>query len=103
MIIIGVILSDVKIKEYAGDWILYYGITTKLIIIPIIIYLISLLLGEPSKAINTVIIMTAMPASAMTSILAKKFDKEKDYAGVIVSMTTLLSLISVTVLLKNIL
>lgn len=103
MIIIGVILSDVKIKEYIRDWTLYYGITTKLIIIPVIIYLISLLLGEASKAINTVIIMTAMPASAMTSILAESYDKEKDYAAVIVSMTTLLSLISVTVLLKNIL
>lgn len=103
MIIIGVILSDVKIKEYARDWTLYYGITTKLIIIPIIIYLISLLLGEPSKAINTVIIMTAMPASAMTSILAENFDKEKDYAAVIVSVTTLLSLVSVTVLLRTIL
>lgn len=103
MIIIGAILSDVKIKEYIKDWTLYYGITTKLIIIPVIIYLISLLLGEASKAINTVIIMTAMPASAMTSILAESYDKEKDYAAVIVSMTTLLSLISVTVLLKNIL
>lgn len=103
MIIIGVILSDVKIKEYVKDWTLYYGIATKLIIIPIIIYLISLLLGESSKAVNTVIIMTAMPASAMTSILAESFNKEKDYAAVIVSVTTVLSLISVTVLLRTIL
>ncbi len=103
MLIIGAILSDVKIKKYVRDWTLYYGIATKLIIIPIVIYLISLLLGEASKAINTVIIMTAMPASAMTSILAESYDKEKDYAAVVVSITTLLSLISVTVLLKNIL
>lgn len=103
MIIIGVIISDVKIKEYVKDWTIYYGITTKLILIPSIIYLISLLILETSKAVNTVIIMTAMPASAMTSILAESFDKEKDYAAVIVSVTTLLSLITVTILLKIIL
>lgn len=103
MIIIGVIISDVKIKEYIRDWTIYYGITTKSILIPSIIYLISLLVLETSKAVNTVIIMTAMPASAMTSILAESFDKEKDYAAVIVSVTTLLSLITVTLLLKIIL
>ena len=76
---------------------------SSLIIIPVIIYFISSLVISPSKAIDTVIIMSAMPASAMTSILAESFDKEKDYAAVIVSITTLLSLITVTVLLKFIL
>jgi predicted permease len=103
MIIIGVIISDVKIKEYIKDWTIYYGVTTKLIFMPSIIYLISLLTVEPSKAVNTVIIMTAMPASAMTSILAESFDKEKNYASVIVSVTTLFSLITVPMLLKIIL
>lgn len=103
MIIIGVIISEVKIKRYMKDWTIYYGAVTKLILIPFIVYLISLTLGETSRAINTVIIMTAMPASAMTSILADRFNKEKDYAAVVVSLTTLLSLISVTILLKIIL
>jgi predicted permease len=103
MIIIGVIISDVNIKEYIKDWTIYYGVTTKLIFMPFIIYLISLLTVEPSKAVNTVIIMTAMPASAMTSILAESFDKEKEYASIIVSVTTLFSLITVPMLLKIIL
>jgi predicted permease len=103
MIIIGAILSNVKMKNYLRDWTIYYGITIKLIIIPAIMYLISLLTVSPSKAINTVLIMSAMPASAMTSILAESFDKEKKYAAVIVSVTTLLSLITVTMFLKIIL
>ena len=100
MIIIGVILSNVKLKNHLKDWTIHYGIVVNLIIIPIIIYFISLFLGESSKSINTVIIMTAMPASAMTSILAESFDKEKEYAAVLVSVTTLLSLITVPILLK---
>jgi len=103
MIIIGVILSNVKIKDYLKDWTIYYGVIIKLILIPILMYLIFSFIASPSKAINTVIIMSAMPASAMTSILAESFDKEKEYAAVVVSVTTLLSLITVTILLKLIL
>ncbi|NLW40267.1 MAG: hypothetical protein GXY96_04990 [Tissierellia bacterium] len=59
-----------------------------------------LLAGQNSKAVNTVIIMTAMPASAMTSIFAESFEIEKEYAALLVSVTTLLALVTVPVLLK---
>lgn len=95
MMIIGCILSKVKIKIYLRDWTVYYGAMIKLIIIPMIIYLVALLIGTSSIAINTVIIMTALPASAMTSILADAFDKEKEYATFVVSITTLLSLFTI--------
>lgn len=99
MIIIGVILSKVKFKEYMRDKTLYYGIFTKLILIPLTICFIFSIF-KPSKAVNSVIIMTAMPASTMTSILAEKYNKEKEYAALLVSLTTLLSLISVPILLR---
>lgn len=95
MMIIGCILSKVKIKIYLRDWTVYYGAMIKLIIIPMIIYLAALLIGTSSIAINTVIIMTALPASAMTSILADAFDKEKEYATFVVSITTLMSLFTI--------
>lgn len=100
MFIIGVILSNVKIKQYFRDWTLYYGIAIKLIVIPFAIYFISLLLEGSTKAVYSVIIMTAMPASAMTSILAESYDKEKEFAAVIVSATTLISLLTVPLLIK---
>lgn len=100
MIIIGVILSNTNLKRYIHDWTLYYGLTAKLIIIPAIIYLLSLFSGETSKAINTVIIMSSMPASAMTAIFAESFDREKEYAAVVVSLSTLVSLITITILMK---
>lgn len=100
MFIIGNILSNVKIKNHFRDWTIYYGITLKLVAIPLTIYLLSLLLNDYSKAVNSVIVMTAMPASAMTSILAESFDKEKEFAAIIVSATTLLSLITVPALIQ---
>lgn len=100
MFIIGVILSNVKLKQHLKDWAVYYGIIIKLLIIPIIIYFVSLLLKDSSKAAYSIIIMTAMPASAMTSILAESFNKEKEFAAIIVSATTLISLITVPILIK---
>lgn len=100
IIIIGVILSDVKIKHHLKDWTVYYGIVIKLLFIPTAVFFISLILGDSSKAVYSVIIMTAMPASTMTSIFAEMYDKEKEFAAVIVSATTLISLITVPVLIK---
>lgn len=100
MFIIGNILSNVKIKNHFRDWTIYYGIALKLVAIPLIIYMCSMLLNDHSKAVNSVIVMTAMPASAMTSILAESFDKEKEFAAIIVSATTLLSLITVPALIQ---
>lgn len=100
MIIIGVILSNVKFKKHLKDWTIYYGIITKLIILPIIIYLVLLVVGDISKATMTVTIMVAMPASTMTSIFAESYNKENEYAAILVSVTTLLSLVTVPILLK---
>lgn len=100
MLIIGVILSNVKIKHHLKDWNVYYGILIKLIIIPAVIYFIFFMTGESSKAVYSVIIMTAMPASAMTSIFAEIYDKEKEFAAIIVSATTFISLITVPLLIN---
>ncbi|MTI96925.1 MAG: AEC family transporter [Firmicutes bacterium] len=97
MMIIGGILSNIQINRYLRDWTIYYGIAVKLIIIPIAIYLVALFTKVSSIAINSVIIMTAMPASTMTSILSETFDKEKEYAAIVVSVTTLLSLFTVII------
>lgn len=103
MIIIGVILSGVNFLKHIKDWTIYYGVAVKLLIIPIIIFLVTLMYNTSSIAINSVVIMTAMPASTMTSILAESFNKEGDYAAIIVSASTLISLITVPIIINIIL
>lgn len=100
MIIIGAILSGANIKKHFKDWTIYYGVATRLLLIPFVVYSTLSPFGGPSKVVNTVLIMAAMPAATMTSILAERFDRERDYAVVIVSLTTLLSLITVPILLR---
>lgn len=103
MMIIGGILSKVNVKKYLRDWTVYYGIAVKLVIIPMIVLFALMLIGPSSIVTNAVIIMTALPASAMTSIFAETFGKEKEYAAVVVSATTLLSLFTIIFLVRYVL
>ena len=103
MIIVGVILGNAKIISYLKDKTIYYSAFLKLIIMPCILILISKLFKDTSLVIKTLIIVTAMPAAAMTSILAESFDKESEYSAVIVFITTLFSVITFPILLNFIL
>jgi malate permease and related proteins len=100
MMIVGAMSSNINIKEHLKDWTIYYGIAAKIIIIPSVLYLISLLIGDRTIVLNSVIIIASMPAAAMTSIFAEQFNVKRDYATVIVVATTLLSVFTLPVLLK---
>lgn len=100
MIIVGSILSKVKIKSIFKEASVYYGALIKLIVIPLAIYMIKLIIKDNSSVIDTIIVIQAMPAAAMTSIFAADFDKEKEYGAIVVFVTTLLSIITIPVILK---
>lgn len=100
MIIVGVILGNAKIISYLKDKSIYYSAFLKLIVMPCIIIIISKIINDNSLVSKTLIILTAMPAAAMTSILAESFDKESEYSAVIVFITTLFSLITFPILLS---
>jgi malate permease and related proteins len=100
MIIVGAISSNVSIKGHLKDWTIYYGIITKIIIIPAALFIISLLIRDRSIVSNSIIILASMPPAIMTSIFAERFKIQKDYATIIVVLTTLLSIFILPILLK---
>lgn len=103
MIIVGVILGNANICSYLRDFTIYYSSILKLLVLPFVLIIISKIINDNSIVAKTLIILTAMPAAAMTSILAEKFNEEKEYSAVIVFITTLFSLITFPILLKFIL
>lgn len=94
MLIVGAILSKVKLKEYIRDLSLYYGVVLKLLIMPLALIVLGKIINESSVIFNTMILLTAMPAAAMTSIFAENFNRDKEYASVLVFFTTLISIVS---------
>lgn len=103
MIIVGAMLSGVKIKNHLKDWTVYYGIFIKMILIPAILIVISMLIKEKSIVSNSVIILAAMPSAAMTPIFAQTFNFKKEYATIIMVITTLFSTVTIPILLRIIL
>ncbi|MPM53201.1 hypothetical protein SDC9_99966 [bioreactor metagenome] len=100
MIIVGSILSKVKIKDVFKEFSIYYGSLIKLIIIPLGLLIIKKVLNDNSTIINTIIIVQAMPAAAMTSIFAADFNKEEEYSAIVVFISTLLSIITIPIIAK---
>jgi len=100
MIIVGSILSKVRIKDVFKEVSIYYEALIKLIIIPLILFLIKIIIKDNTTVINTIIVLQAMPAAAMTSIFAADFNKEKEYSAKVVFITTLLSIIIIPIITK---
>lgn len=100
MLIIGSLLSRANLKKLFKDITLYYGSLIKLILIPMVLYLVSNLFNEKSMVIKTFILMQAMPAGAMTSIFAESFNRDKEYSAFIVSFSTLLSVVTIPLIIK---
>jgi hypothetical protein len=100
MIIVGASLSNIKSGNHLLNWKIYYGIVTRLIIIPTILYVFSLLICDTSIVADSVIIIASMPAATMTSIFAESYEKEKDFATITVLATTLLSIFTIPLLIR---
>jgi malate permease and related proteins len=100
MIIVGSILSKVNIKDVFKEISVYYGALIKLVLIPLILIGIKVVLKDNSNIINTIIIIQAMPAAAMTSILAADFNKEKEYSAIVVFITTMLSIVTIPIIAR---
>ncbi|MGL5150707.1 MAG: AEC family transporter [Clostridium sp.] len=94
MLIVGSILAKVNIKKSFKDCTLIYASLTKLVIMPLCVYGISLIVKDTSVVMKTMILLQAMPAAAMTSIFAENFNSQKEYAAILVFTTTVLSIIT---------
>lgn len=93
MMVIGMILADVNIKDMFDLKILYFTII-RLVLIPVLIYVPGKLIGVESLALGVSVLLTAMPAGATTSILAAKYDGDSIFATKCVVFSTLASLVS---------
>ncbi|WPC39601.1 AEC family transporter [Clostridium sp. JS66] len=100
MLIIGSLLSRSELKKIIKDKSMYYGSMIKLILLPLILYWISLLFKENSMVLKTFILMQAMPAGALTTIFAENFNKNKEYSAFIVSFSSLLSVVTIPLVIK---
>ncbi len=100
MMIVGVLFSNAKIGKKFKDLSIYYGVFIKMVLIPMLVFFLSVLVKDRSMVTNTIIILVAMPTAAMTPIFADNFNVQRDYATLLMVGTTLASLITLPLLME---
>ena len=101
MIVIGARLADIDFKGIFKDKYMYPFIVLRLLVLPAIVWcmlkLISLsgLLSDTSLAI--LLILSSTPAAAVTTMFAELYDGDSPYAGKLVALTTILSVITMPI------
>lgn len=93
MMVIGMILADIDIKNLIDAKVIYFTVI-RLLIIPVIVYIPCRLLQLDSLVTGVCVLLAAMPAGATTSILASKYNGDAAFATKCVIFSTLASLIS---------
>ena len=99
MIIIGLRLAELSLKGVFRDRYLYGYLTLRLLALPTIIFFIMYglrFIGLPitDVAVTVILISAATPAATATSMFAEKFDCDAAYAGMLVAISTILSIVT---------
>ncbi len=108
MMVIGTRLADINFKGILKDKYMYPFVILRLLILPAIIWgvlkIFSLLVLVDGTAMSVMVILASTPAAALTTMFAELYDGDSPYAGKLVAITTILSVITMPVvaLLLNI-
>jgi malate permease and related proteins len=100
MIILGMQLANLKLGNFQWTEI-SYGITTRMVLSPIIAYIITIFLMDLDPLLrNVLIVASAMPSAATTVLYALQYKTEPELVSSITLVSTLVSVVSITVLLN---
>lgn len=91
MLVIGMILAEIDLKTIFDKTVLWYSLN-RLVVIPLVIYLVCLLLPVSATIRGISVLLAAMPAGATTSMLAAKYDRDPGFATKLVVFSTLCSI-----------
>lgn len=98
MIITGVALAELNIKEVFSSKSIYFVSIIRLALVPIITAIILKLCGITGVVYGVCLLVAAMPAASMTTVFAEKYDSDSSFASKNVFITTVLSLFTIPII-----
>lgn len=99
MIIVGSMLAEMQFKTAFSDFSIYYATAVRLLIVPMIIYIVLKLLKVDTLLLNICVILQAMPAAVMAPIIAEKYGGDSLLASQCVFITTIVSGITIPIVI----
>lgn len=97
MIIIGSLLTEVKLSETFTGLSIFYVCAIRLLIFPLVVILFSVLFGIKGIVLGVPALATAMPIGVLVAIFAEKYGADALLASRAVFLSTLLSMITIPI------
>lgn len=95
MIIVGAMLSEIKLKDIFSGTLVYYASFLRLIAVPFLTLGILKLLNADKLLMQIAVIIEAMPAAVLASVLAEKYGADTALASRSVFISTIISMITI--------
>ena len=95
MIIIGATLGAQNIKEVFGDWRVYLFAPMRLVVVPVVLWLVLHLFVKDQVFLGTMTLQGAMPVAAFATMLSIEYGGNVQMASKTVLVTTVLSIVTV--------
>ncbi len=100
MVVAGIILGNARLSTILKSrTVIFYSIV-KLCIAPVIVFFLLSAVEMPAMVEKILIIMSAMPAAANTSIFARIFDSDYELSSKLIASSTLFSLITIPLIIS---
>ncbi len=101
MLVIGARLADIDFKGIFKDKYMYPFVALRLLVLPAIIFVmlkaLNLLNLIDVTSMSVLLILSSTPAAALTSMFAELYDGDSPYAGKLVAITTVLSVVTMPI------
>lgn len=95
LLVLGGVLTTLPLKKLFNNWRIYYVCLVKLIVFPLIVYVIARLIpGLSDEMCMFIMIMAGLPTASLTNMFAELYDIEPGYAATSVGMTTVFAVIT---------
>jgi malate permease and related proteins len=92
-------LAEMQLKNIFSDFSIYYATVVRLLIVPMIVYVVLKFLKVDELLLNICVILQAMPAAVITAIIAEKYDGDALLASQCVFITTIVSVITIPIVI----
>lgn len=103
MIVIGAMLGEMNIKEVLTNMTAYFSSLTRLIIVPLAVFVSLKLLGARGMILGVLVLLAGMPVAANTAIMSEKYGADSALASKCIFISTVLSTLTIPLIMMLIL
>jgi len=100
MMFIGIILAEIKVKDIFSDVSIFLITGIRLLVLPLLTLLVLSTLGFEGLLLQVPVVLSAMPASANSAIVASRYGNDYRLASKLIFVTTLLCIITIPFILS---